>query len=397
MKTIKKMSTLLLLLSLFVGYTSCDGELIDETTDEEVVDPGEEDNNTDEEEEGGSEGEDGDDNNEGETDQDGDRPVIEGQTFTEQMIIDGEENNGLIIRNCTFENTGDHGIIIKNVDDLLIQNCTFRNLKYTAIRFWHDCESNNVIVEDNEIYNIDANGIHSAETHYNTIIRNNKIYDVALEPEYGSHGMYFYGKDFLIEGNTVYNVGVQVGKGAGINVRTAGIVRKNKVYNAHKHGISYSCNHPGYNGTLLIENNVVYDNKQRGINIYDGPDESKIGKAIIRFNTVISTSNEAPIWINTGGYPNATFEVYANVLINTGGSSVFVKGSSSHPIEFESKNLTATNDVGFENFEARDLRIKSSSSAKNYAVGLSDYPKDDINNADVRKEKSLDAGAYEVD
>lgn len=388
MKTIRSMSTLLLLLTLLLGYTSCDDELVDETPEEEVVDPGEGDNEGE-----GDNGNEGD--NEGENG-DGDRPIIEGQTFTEQMIIDGEENNGLIIRNCTFENTGDHGIIIKNVNDVLIQNCTFRNLKYTAIRFLADCESNNVIIEDNEIYNIEANGIHGAETHYNTIIRNNRIHDVALVPENGSHGMYFYGKDFLIEGNTVYNVGVEEGKGSGINVRTCGTIARNKVYNTHKDGISYSIDHPGYNGTLLIENNVVYSNPRNNIRIMGGANESKIGKAIVRFNTVISDNTNTPISLATGDLPDTEFEVYGNILINAGGSNKYIGYSSSHELEFESKNLTATGDIGFVDYEGRDLRITSASEANNFAVGLTAYPKDDFINLDVREENNLDAGAFMV-
>lgn len=98
----------------------------------------------------------------------------------------------------------------------------------------------------------------------------------------------------------------------------------------------------------------------------------------------------------TGDLPDTEFEVYGNILINAGGSNKYIGYSSSHELEFESKNLTATGDIGFVDYEGRDLRITSASEANNFAVGLTAYPKDDFINLDVREENNLDAGAFMV-
>ncbi len=387
MRIERKVIAVMMILAMYLSFASCDDEFVEDPNSTEDVDPID-DENTD------------DDSTASDTTngtKDENRAVIENKVFNETLIIDGHDNDSLIIRNCTFENISSFGLLIKNVDELIVKDCIFRNIGNSAINLGVNEVSTNVTIDNNEIYDVVQNGIMVFQTHIRPIITNNKIYDVATYPDGGPHGIYCRGRDFIIEGNTIHNVGVAGDHGSGISVRTYGTVRGNKVYAAQRNGISYSSDRAGYDGTLLVENNVVYDNMKRGINIYSGPNESKIGKAIIRFNTVISTNDHEPIFVDSGYYPDATFEVYGNVLLNLGTASRFAFASSSHPFEVESHNLTSNADIGFVNLTNRDLHILSDSEANDYAIGVLDFPKSDIDNAIDRIENSLDAGACSVD
>jgi hypothetical protein len=385
MKTIKKMSTLLLLFALLFGYTSCDDELIDETIEEEVVDPIVDEDTGDTTVVDTTSGT----NNEN-------RQVIENKVFSETMTYYGHEYDSLVIRNCTFENISGEGLILGDVDEVIVEDCIFRNITGNAVRFATNRTSNNIRIENNEIYNVDNCGILSQEGHVNVNILNNRIYEVALNPEKGPHGVYLIGSDFNLEGNTIYNIGA-TGAAAGVTVRTFGKILRNKIYNTTGSGADYSCDHPGLGGTLLIENNIIYDNDRKGIHLMGGPNSSKIGKAIIRFNTVLSNNDEMAVWVDSGHYLDASFEVYGNILLNTSGAGNYLFVSPQHPLEFEKYNLKAANDIGFVDFTGRNLHLSSVSEAKDYTSGLTDFPQKDIDGDVIREQSSQDAGADEIE
>lgn len=321
--------------------------------------------------------------------------IIENRVFTTTVLIDGHRYDGTVIRNCTFENIDGDGLQLRDVDNLRIENCTFRNIGEDAIRFRNSGISDGVQIIDNEIYNIKQNGILAPEGHVNTIIRGNIIYNVATDntsSRFGAphHGIYFQGFDVTITENTIYNV--RNDNGNCISIRTYGTISKNRLYAATDHGISYFSDHPGEGKQLLIENNLIYDNGKRGINLAsNGNTTNHIGSAWVRFNTIIS-SEQSPVGINEG-LTRATFDIEANILIRTDGKSTFV--FANLPIG-QVYNVTGFGDIGFVDFADRELNIVANSTANNAAVGITDYPVTDFAGIN-RQAVGLDAGAYALE
>lgn len=320
--------------------------------------------------------------------------LIDGETFNETVFIDGHTYDGLIIENCIFENIEGDGLQIRDVDNLIIRNCIFRDIEEDAIRFRNSGASNNVQIQNNQIYNIKENGILAYETHSNVSIIDNVIYKVGLDGASSAagaphHGIYFQGKNFLISKNTIDDISNN--NGNCISVRSYGEISANTLSNATKHGISYYSDHPGEDGTLLVQNNVIYDNGSRGINLNtNGNTSYHIGNSILRFNTLI-TSNKSCIGV-ASGMSDVAVEVYGNILIRTDGGSNYV--DHADPVS-QTQNLETNTGIDFVDFNNRDLHIKTSSSAKGFAVGITDFPLTDID-GDARTANQLDAGADEI-
>ncbi len=320
--------------------------------------------------------------------------LISGKTFNETVLIDGHKYDGLIIEDCIFENIDGDALQIRNVNNLTIQNCTFKEIGDDAIRFRNSGSSDNVIIKDNLIYNIQGNGILGYETHSNTIIKGNTIYNAGLENTSSlsgapQHGIYFQGKNFLITHNIIYNIINE--NGNCISVRSYGKITRNTLYNADKHGVSYYSDHPGVDGELIIENNIIYDNGKRGVNLNtNGNPNNHIGNAIIRFNTIVVSSKSA---INiSSGMSDIDIDLYGNILIRTDGNSNIIEHTD--PIT-SIQNLTSNNDIGFLDFVNRNLHIEVTSVAKNYAVGITNFPAIDFD-GENRTNTGLDAGADEI-
>ena len=320
--------------------------------------------------------------------------LISGKTFNKTVLIDGHKYDGLIIENCIFENIDGDGLQIRDVNNLTVKNCTFKEIGDDAIRFRNSGASENVIIQDNLIYNIQGNGILGYETHLNTIIKGNTIYNVGIESVSSAsgspqHGIYFQGKNFVITQNSIYDVINE--NGNCISVRSYGKVTRNTLFNADKHGVSYYSDHPGVDGELIIENNIIYDNGKRGVNLNtNGSLNNHIGNTIIRFNTIIVNSKSA---INiSAGMSDVGIEIYGNILIRTDGNPNIIEYID--PI-ISTQNLISNNDIGFIDFSNRSLHIKLTSTAKNYAVGITNFPAVDFDGED-RTTTDLDAGADEI-
>lgn len=320
--------------------------------------------------------------------------TIENQTFNTTVLIDGHDYDNTIIRNCIFENIVGDGLQIRDVDGLCVENCIFRNISEDAIRFRNSGSSNAVKIKDNEIYNIQENGILAPEGHLNSLIEGNLIYNVALSntsSQFGAphHGIYFQGIGVSILNNEIYNV--LNDQGNAISIRTSGIIAGNKLHQATDHGISYYSDHPSNSGVLLIENNFIYDNGKRAINLAsNGNTANHIAAAEIRFNTMISSTSSV-IGINDK-LTGTAVDLTANIAIRMDGSSLFVFSNQPYTTN---RNITANNDVGFVSYAGRDLHLTNSSIARNHAAGITNFPAIDID-GDNRASATLDAGADEI-
>ncbi|MEN8928830.1 MAG: right-handed parallel beta-helix repeat-containing protein [Flavobacteriales bacterium] len=320
--------------------------------------------------------------------------TIENKTFNSTIFIDGHDYDGTVIKNCIFENIDGDGLQIRDVKNLCIQNCTFRNIEEDAIRFRNSGSSDGVKILNNKIHNIKENGILAPENHINTLIKGNKIYNVAtsnISSTFGAphHGIYFQGFNVTITENIIYDIIND--EGNCISIRTYGVVSRNKLYNATDHGISYFSDHPGDNKELLIENNVIYDNGKRGVNLAsNGTTSNHIGSALVRFNTIVSSS-QSPIGINDA-LTGVTFDFDGNIVIRTDGGSTYIY--SNNPYN-QSNNVVGSGDLGFLNFSGRNLKITNSSSAVNAATGVINFPAFDYE-GNSRSSVNLDAGAFEI-
>lgn len=404
MRVERKVIAIIMILSMWCSFASCDDEFVEDQIPTEEVDPdGDEDNGDDENSDGdntdgnsgdGTDGDGSGDNNGDGDSNDGNRTTIENKVFNEMLIIDGHENDSLLIQNCTFENMDDIALVIKTVDEVIIRDCIFRNLNSHAIFLQAGQNSNNITIEGNEIYDVAGIGIFAGEGHINTKCLNNKIYDVAFVDVDGHtpHGIYLCGKDFLIENNTIYNSGSTDGKGLGISVRSCGTISKNRIYNGRASGIAFSSDHPAFNGTLLIENNVIFDNYENAITLYMSNEDSPLGNVIVRFNTLLS-DDKPVLYANSWKSLSSELESYWNILIRTDGDENYIDSSSSNPFS-ETQNLYDNKDIGFVDFSGRNFHLKSNSEALNFAVGIDEYPEFDKEN-NRRSSSNLDAGAYE--
>jgi hypothetical protein len=384
MRNKRRVIAVMMILTMWFSFASCDDELIEEQDSTEVVDPIVDENTGDTTVVDTTSGTNNDN-----------RTVIENQVFNKTLIIDGHDNDSLIIRNCTFENMTDIALLIKTVDHVIIKDCIFRNLKSHAIFLQEGQSSDNILIEGNEIYNVSGIGIFAGENHINTKCLGNIINEVGLVNIEGHtpHGIYLSGKNFMIEGNTISNSGSEFGKGLGISVRSYGTIAKNKIYGGKASGIAFSSDHPAFYGTLLIENNVIFDNFENAISLYMSNADSPLGKVTVRFNTLLS-SNKPVVYANTWKSMESELESLGNILIRTDGDTNYVDVSTSNPFA-ESKNLVSGGDLGFKNFAGRDFHLISGAKALNFAVGIIDFPLTDMENKD-RSSSDLDAGAYEA-
>ncbi|NOQ73361.1 MAG: hypothetical protein GQ574_15250 [Crocinitomix sp.] len=320
--------------------------------------------------------------------------LIENQTFNSTVLIDGHDYDGTVIRNCVFEDIEGDGLQIRDVDDLCIENCTFKSITENAIRFRDSGGSDGVKIMRNTIFDIDHNGILAAENHINATIRENEIYNVGLSKAssltgHPHHGIYFQGFNVVILENVIHDV--INNDGNCISIRTYGRVAKNILYNATDHGISYYSDHPGDNGLLLIENNFIYNNGKRGVNLAsNGTTSNHIGEAVVRFNTIV-TSDKSPLSANDG-LTGVALSFIGNILIRTDGGTEFIYSSLAYT---DSHNLTGSGDLGFQDFTNRNLHINAGSVANTFGTGATSSPPDDIDN-ELRIIGDIDAGADQL-
>ncbi|MDA9774307.1 right-handed parallel beta-helix repeat-containing protein [Saprospiraceae bacterium] len=319
--------------------------------------------------------------------------TIEDRVFNATILIDGHEFDGSIIRNCTFENIDGDGLQLRDVDDLCIENCIFRDISEDAIRFRNSGTTDQVKISNNEIYNIKQNGILASEGHRNTMISGNKIYNVAtsnVASQFGAphHGVYFQGFNVSITDNEIYDIIND--QGNCISIRSYGSISRNRLSNATDHGISYFSDHPANDLNLVIENNMIFDNGKRAINLAsDGNSENHIGSCMIKFNTLLS-ADKSPIGIDNE-LSNTGLEITANILIRTDAGAPYIFTDLTYS---GSDNITESNDIGFVNFTERDLHISASSMAVNGVSNTSNIPPIDFD-GDLRT-INVDVGADEV-
>lgn len=313
---------------------------------------------------------------------------IIGETFDEFLKVDGHEFDSLVIEDCVFDGGG---LNIGNADYVLIKNCTFKNIDNNALKLGFIGPVKSIVVDGCTFDNIGFNGIDSHEDALDCVIRNCTIKNVALSDvgpamAQAHHGIYWKGKNVLIENNLIDAQGQNFGNA--ISVRSSGIIRKNIIKNSPKNAIMYFSNHTG-GDSLIIENNFLINNNYSITLSTVGKEEDHNKNVIIRFNSMIQSENPS-IQIDDRFKNTTSFAVYANIMVNP--TEEYIK--TPFVIDFVEKNLTAINDIGFVDAD-NDLHVKNGSQAQGFASGIqAPFPKEDID-GDLRNINSLNAGADE--
>ena len=316
-----------------------------------------------------------------------DTSLVDGKTYSHGLIVKGHTFDNLIIQNSSFSGKA---LTIENADNVTIENCTFNDINDNGIRV---IKSSNIVINNCSFQNIGFNGIDSHEQASGGTISNCTFQSCALS-EIGKamgqahHSIYWKGEEVLIAQNNFD--GASQPYGELISVRSSGIIRKNSIKNSPENGIKYYSDHPG-GDTLLIENNILYNNSEYAISLgSSGKLSNHNNNIVIRFNTMAQDNDYESIYVNKDFQTTTNIAIYGNIAINPNKESL----KTFYTLSNVTTNLEDTGDIGFVNYSGGNLHITASSSAIGYATTISDYPTTDYD-GDTRTQATMDAGADE--
>lgn len=293
--------------------------------------------------------------------------IIENHTFTSTVDIDGEVWNGAIIRNNTFTCKDGFGLHISNVRDLTIEGNRFENIERNAIklRSENNAGTSGILIRNNVFRDINHTAILAAEQNTGLRIIGNTFTNVAkVTSGEKQHAMYLKGPGFLVEGNTIDGVV----DATGISIRTSGTVRGNIVRNATEDGIKYYSNSDTKgDGLVVIEGNVVYNNKHGGISMDNGIGPL-VDRIVVRFNTLVNNTNG--IIVDDGMAP-VDIRIYGNLIEENSGSNYLMLEVTPSLLQ---GNLTTSTDPGFVDMAQYDFRLRTDSKAVGFVKEAGDVP-----------------------
>ena len=191
--------------------------------------------------------------------------VIDGEVFSQTLVISGPEWNNTLIKNCRVHDTEGDGIVVRDVSNVIITDCSFENIGgQAAVRGSITGGTDGVVLYKNRVKHTAENGFNfgqrsaQAIDHTNLKIIGNTIDDTGREEGSGlAHGMYIQAQDFEITHNTI--TGSRDGNG--ISVRSSGLISCNTIAGksaSNKPGIRYYSDHQrGESNSLIIERNTI--------------------------------------------------------------------------------------------------------------------------------------------
>jgi parallel beta-helix repeat protein len=217
--------------------------------------------------------------------------------------------------------TGTRDMVIRN-------NIVYNITKGIGIICSYDCD--NILMENNIVYDVDVVGLMLSRNSINSVIRN----------------------------NIVYNSGVN---GGGISVDDSS---SNKVYNntvsVGRFGIKVSMN----SDNNEIYNNTISDYSSYGICLIDGSDNNMI------YENIIENVGEYGICTLRGSSHNISSE---NEITGTGYYGIYVRDFDAIGNQFESNSVTHSNQNGVRVFNNTDSTFTSNivqtSTKADYSIG----------------------------
>lgn len=244
--------------------------------------------------------------------------VIENRIFTTTLTIQGSAWDGAVIQNNVFRGVKGIGLDLRDVRHLKVLRNEFSGIESYAIRLKsvQTRGTDHVLIEGNFFRDIGGDAILSGEPNTNLRIIRNDFRNAALNRKGPRrHALYLKGPGFLVERNTIQGVA----SANGISVRTSGIVRGNFVRGAAGAGVKYhSSSKMKGDGTLVIENNMLVDNREGGLEFSAG-DGVKVGSVVVRFNTLVK--NGKGIFVDAG-LREIEFRFYGNTIFSKAAGKV---------------------------------------------------------------------------
>jgi hypothetical protein len=262
------------------------------------------------------------------------------------------------------------------------------------------------------LYNLQENGISAPQRSQNSVPLNqnnleiigNKIFNTGLGSSSGlHHSIYCQAGDFIIKDNLIFGTR----DGNGISVRSSGVISENIVSGkskSDKPAIRYYSDHfTGISNTLLIENNIIYNDSSNAhtldvsdfASLYQNStaDIHIVKNFNIRFNTIVSLqSNKYGLKISND-FNQSAYSIISegNLIINPNGISQCASLPSNTVQNF---NLLVDNISDFNsNVPPYDFHINSNNNAINYVGNNStNFPLFDID-GEIRPTGAIDVGA----
>ncbi|HLG59282.1 MAG TPA: right-handed parallel beta-helix repeat-containing protein [Vicinamibacterales bacterium] len=285
--------------------------------------------------------------------------------------------DGFIISNFN------QGLFIEASSNITVQNCTVHTVGQEAIHVRQN--SSYVTIEGCEVYNTEqlggccnGEGIYIGtgsagplDNSHHITVRDNVIHDTTdegIELKPGTH-------DCIVEGNTLYNVGLTLGGNTGaIEV------------NQREEGVQTWTGNPNH----LVRNNLIHDSAT-GI---------RLGTGATAYNNVIYSpiAGKSGIYVNNSSGDNFPRQVYHNTIHMTSNAVVIAGGTSAdvrNNIGPTTSNNLAFNAQYFVNANARDYRLVAGSAPVDAGVNLSSVVSVDKDGNTRPVGPFPDYGAYE--
>ncbi|HYF64024.1 MAG TPA: right-handed parallel beta-helix repeat-containing protein, partial [Herpetosiphonaceae bacterium] len=313
-----------------------------------------------------------------------DGQVLDGAAGAARLII--RDRSNVVIRNCTFRNFTRDPIVIENSADILIENSRFENNRTTSER--RDTHGVNipefgqrVTIRNNTFVNMGGDGVQmgdTAATNNSGNIRDiqiiNNSFTVTSE-DIGENGIDIkmtHGP-VLIAGNDVHGfrpcestqMGCTGAPGEGIVVHMGArdvTIERNRIHN-NVHGISVADGFiPIPPRNIMIRNNWIYDNQQRGINI------SRVHSLRALNNTFVNNVRHVAI-AETPVSPDG-------VCVNT--NNLFAGGPTPNAVCAPTANLyfAAAAEARFASLAGADFHLQAGSPAVNAGRTLAEVTQD---------------------
>jgi len=309
---------------------------------------------------------------------------IEGASY---MTIDGFTINGrsragiravtcehVTVRNNSVDQSGVFGIFTGFCDDMLIEN--------------------NVATRS-----VEQHGIYVSNSGDRPVIRGNVLWGnsrcgIHMNGD-GTEGGDGIISDALVEGNVIYDNGVDGGSGINMDGVQDSLIRNNLVYENHASGISlYRIDGGGpSSGNRVLNNTIVVASDGRwALNIQDGATGNTFLNNILHNNH----SFRGSIDISPDSLPglNSDYNVVMDRFTTDGGDSILTLADWRQQTGQDAHSFTAAPSALFVNPGGGDFRLLATSPALNAGETLSDVP---IDLADTSRPQgpAYDIGAYE--
>ncbi|MCY3017745.1 MAG: right-handed parallel beta-helix repeat-containing protein [Planctomycetota bacterium] len=219
-----------------------------------------------------------------------------------EAIVDIRKKTHLVIKGFRVQDSNWFGIGIHNSQHILVQNCATANTQASGI---YARDSEQIVVEGNDVsmaclYEGDKGGSQeciSIASVKGFRVVGNKVHDTTGK-KHGGEGIDAKesAQDGVIESNTVWNLprlGIYVDSWNGLAKGL--VVRKNVVHDCSC-GIAVSSEDGGTVQDLTIANNLIYNNRERGIVISAWEKNGPKRNIVIVNNTAVGNGSRQANW-----------------------------------------------------------------------------------------------------